>query len=132
MSLITTSNLTKSYGATDIFSGLTLSIEKGSRLGIVGPNGVGKTTLLRILAGEDESSSGSVVRSRGVRSGYLSQEADFQMQGTLWEACHSVFENLIKGQKELHRLEELMATNSDVIEQYGKLQEDFERRGGYT
>ena len=132
MSLITTSSLTKSYGATDIFSGLTLSIEKGSRLGIVGPNGVGKTTLLRILAGEDESSSGSVIRSRGVRSGYLSQEADFQMQGTLWEACHSVFENLIKGQKELHRLEELMATNPDVIEQYGKLQEDFERRGGYT
>ncbi len=132
MALITTSNLTKSYGATDIFTNLTLSIEKGSRLGIVGPNGVGKTTLLRILASEDESSKGSVIRSRGVRSGYLSQEADFQMEGTLWEACHSVFENLIKQQKELHRLEELMATQPDVIEQYGKLQEDFERRGGYT
>jgi ATP-binding cassette subfamily F protein 3 len=132
MPLITTSNLTKSYGATDIFTNLTLSIDKGSRLGIVGPNGVGKTTLLRILAGEDDSSSGSVVRSRGVRSGYLSQEADFQMEGTLWEACHSVFEDLIKQQRELHRLEELMATQPDVIEQYGKLQEDFERRGGYT
>ncbi|MBL8051551.1 MAG: ABC-F family ATP-binding cassette domain-containing protein, partial [Anaerolineales bacterium] len=105
---------------------------KGSRLGIVGPNGVGKTTLLRILAGEDESSAGTVTRSKGVRSGYLSQEADFQMQGTLWDACHSVFENLIKQQNELHRLEELMATNHDVLEEYGKLQEDFERRGGYT
>ncbi|MCQ3954674.1 MAG: hypothetical protein DPW15_15620 [Chloroflexi bacterium] len=132
MALITTSNLAKSYGATDIFTNLTLSIEKGSRLGIVGPNGVGKTTLLRILAGEDESSMGSVIRSRGVRTGYLSQEADFQMEGTLWDACHSVFENLIKQQKELHRLEELMASTPDVIEQYGKLQEDFERRGGYT
>ena len=132
MSLITTSNLTKSYGATDIFTGLTIAIDKGSRLGIVGPNGVGKTTLLRILAGEDDSSSGSVVRSRGVRSGYLSQEADFKMEGTLWEACHSVFESLIKQQKELHRLEELMASKPDVIDQYGKLQEDFERRGGYT
>lgn len=99
MALITTSNLAKSYGATDIFTNLTLSIEKGSRLGIVGPNGVGKTTLLRILAGEDESSMGSVIRSRGVRTGYLSQEADFQMEGTLWDACHSVFENLIKQQK---------------------------------
>lgn len=132
MALITTNNLTKSFGATDIFTGITLSIEKGSRLGIVGPNGVGKTTLLRILAGEDESSSGSVTRSRGVRSGYLSQEADFKMEGTLWDACHSVFEDLIRQQNELHRLEELMATNPDVIEQYGKLQEDFERRGGYT
>jgi len=132
MALITTSNLTKSYGATDIFSGLTLSIEKGSRLGIVGPNGVGKTTLLRILAGEDESSLGSVARTRGVRSGYLSQEADFKMEGTLWDACHSVFEDLIRQQHELHRLEELMATDPEVIEQYGKMQHDFEQRGGYT
>jgi ATP-binding cassette, subfamily F, member 3 len=132
MSLLSVSSLTKSFGATDIFAGVTFSVAKGSRLAIVGPNGVGKTTLLRILAGEDESTSGSVTRSRGVRSGYLSQEADFKMEGTLWDACHSVFENLIKQQNELHRLEELMATDSNVIEQYGKLQEDFERRGGYT
>lgn len=132
MALITVSSLTKSYGATDIFANLTLSIEKGSRLGIVGPNGVGKTMLLRILAGEDESSKGIVTRSRGVRSGYLSQEADFQMDGTLWDACHSVFENLIKQQNELHRLEELMATNPEVMEEYGKLQQDFEHAGGYT
>lgn len=132
MALITTNSLTKSYGATDIFANLNLSIEKGSRLGIVGPNGVGKTTLLRILASEDEGSQGTVTRSKGVRSGYLSQEADFKMQGTLWDACHSVFDNLIKKQNELHRLEELMATNHDVLEEYGKLQEDFERGGGYT
>ena len=132
MALITTSNLTKSYGATDIFAGITVSIEKGSRLGIVGPNGVGKTTLLRILAGEDEASTGTVTRTRGVRSGYLSQEADFKMEGTLWDACYSVFDELIRQQKELHRLEELMATDPDVLEQYGKLQEEFERGGGYT
>lgn len=132
MSLITVNSLAKSYGATDIFNGLNLSIERGSRLGIVGPNGVGKTTLLRILAGADESSSGSVIRSKGVRCGYLSQEADFQMQGTLWDACRSVFDHLIKQQNELHRLEDLMATDHAVLEEYGKLQEDFERRGGYA
>ena len=132
MALITTSNLTKSYGATDIFTGLTISIEKGSRLGIVGPNGVGKTSLLRIIASEDEASTGIVTRTRGVRTGYLSQEADFKMEGTLWDACHSVFEDLIRQQKELHRLEDLMATDPEVIEQYGKMQEDFERHGGYT
>ncbi len=132
MSLISVSSLTKSFGAFDLFANLTFSVAKGARFALVGPNGVGKTTLLRILVGEDEASSGTVSRSRGVRIGYLSQEADFQMVGTLWDACHSVFAELIQKQEELHRLESLMATQPDVMERYGKLQDDFERRGGYT
>jgi len=133
MSLITVSSLSKSYGATDVFAGISFSVEKGARFALVGPNGVGKTTLLRIIAGEDEASAGTVSRARGVRIGYLAQEADFQMEGTLWDACHSVFNELIQQQEELHRLEGLMATQADqVMERYGHLQEDFERRGGYT
>ena len=125
MPLLIATSLTKSFGATDIFSGLTFSVEKGARLGLVGPNGVGKTTLLRILVGEDEASAGTVNRLKGVRIGYLSQEADFKMDGTLWDACHSAFDELIQQQNELHRLEGLMASQPDVIERYGKLQEEF-------
>jgi len=132
MPLLATNSLSKSYGAADIFSNLTFSIEKGARLGLVGPNGVGKTTLLRILVGDEESSTGTVSRSQGVRIGYLQQEADFKMDGTLLDACYSVFDNLMKQEQELHRLEDLMATKPYAIEEYGKLQEDFERRGGYT
>ncbi len=133
MSLISISSVSKSYGPTDIFSGLSFSVSKGARMALVGPNGVGKTTLLRILVGVDEATSGTVSRSRGVRIGYLSQEADFEMEGTLWDACHSVFDELIQKQEELHKLESQMATHADeVMERYGKLQEDFERRGGYT
>ncbi|GAB4548691.1 MAG: ABC-F type ribosomal protection protein [Anaerolineales bacterium] len=132
MSLLSISSLTKSFGAFDLFSNLTFAVEKGARIGLVGPNGVGKTTLLRIIVGADESSSGAVSRARGLRIGYLSQEADFQMEGTLWDACHSVFADLIKRQDELHRLEEQMAANPDILEQYGKLQHEFELRGGYA
>lgn len=132
MPLLATSTLSKAYGATDIFSNLTFSIEKGARLGLVGPNGVGKTTLLRILVGEEDATAGTVNRSLGVQIGYLPQEADFKMEGTLLEACYAVFHDLIKQQQELHRLEKLMATDSSVLEKYGKLQEGFERRGGYT
>jgi ATP-binding cassette subfamily F protein 3 len=132
MSLITVTSLAKSFGATDLFAGLTFTIHKGARVGLVGPNGVGKTTLLRIIAGDDQASSGSVNRLKGVRIGYLSQEADFQMQGTLWDACYSVFDDLLKMQDKLHRLEGLMATLPEAIEEYGHLQEEFEERGGYT
>ena len=82
MSLLTVSSLSKSYGPTDIFSGVSFSVVKGARMAIVGPNGIGKTTLMRILVGVDEATSGTVSRSRGVRIGYLSQEADFEMTGT--------------------------------------------------
>jgi len=135
MSLISVSNLTKSFGHRDIFAGLSFGIEKGARLGIVGPNGVGKTTLLRILAGEDEPSSGSFHQARGIRIGYLSQEADFQMTGTLWEMCEAVFAELIGQQTEMERLEHEMAnpnTADTTLEKYGVLQHEFERRGGYT
>ncbi|MBI5825656.1 MAG: ABC-F family ATP-binding cassette domain-containing protein [Chloroflexi bacterium] len=135
MSLITVSSLSKSYGPTDIFSGVSFSVVKGARMAIVGPNGIGKTTLMRILVGVDEATSGTVSRSRGVRIGYLSQEADFQMSGTIWSACESVFSHFKDEQEELHRLEGLMsdpAQLEEVMERYGKLQEEFERRGGYT
>ena len=135
MSLITVSSLAKSYGPTDIFSGVSFTVSKGARMAIVGPNGIGKTTLMRILVGVDQASSGTVNRSRGVRIGYLSQEADFKMTGTIWSACESVFEHFKAEQEELHRLEGLMsdpAQLEEVMERYGKLQQDFERRGGYT
>ena len=133
MSLITVSSLTKSYGHIDIFANLSFGIAQGARLGVVGPNGVGKTTLLRILAGVDEASSGTVHKSRGVRIGYLSQEADFEVTGTLWDACEAVFANIIRQQEELTRLEQQMAEGDpSILERYGELQHEFERRGGYT
>ena len=133
MTIISVSNLTKSFGHRDIFAGLSFGVEKGARLGIVGPNGVGKTSLLRILAGVDDASSGSMHRARGVQLGYLPQEADFQMTGSLWDVCENVFADIIEQQEELTRLEHQMANNdSEIIERYGALQHEFERRGGYT
>jgi ATP-binding cassette subfamily F protein 3 len=134
MSLITLTSLSKSYGAVDLFSNLNLSIPRGARMALVGPNGVGKTTLLRIMVAQDEASSGKITRARNLQMGYLPQEADFSMQGTLWDACLKPFNSLISRQSELNRLEtQLAGTHTDkLLAQYGKLQEDFERQGGYT
>ena len=59
MSLITVNSLSKSFGAEDLFAGVSFSVAKGARLALVGPNGIGKTTLLRILIGQEEPSGGT-------------------------------------------------------------------------
>ncbi|MEW6505656.1 MAG: ABC-F family ATP-binding cassette domain-containing protein [Chloroflexota bacterium] len=135
MSLITVSGLSKSYGALDLFSDLSFAIPPRARIGLVGANGVGKTTLLRVLLGLEEPSAGSVQRARGLRMGYLPQEARLDSRRTLWQECLTVFDDLLKRQTELARLEAAMADPSQAesaLEAYGKLQAEFEQLGGYT
>ncbi len=136
MSLITVNSLSKSFGPVDLFTGVTFAVPKGSRLALVGPNGCGKTTLLRILVGIDEASGGTIARAKSLRIGYLPQEAEFEGNGeTVWEVCVNEFADLLSTQEELHRLEALMSapeTRDSALVRYGSLQHDFERRGGYT
>src|SRR5512138_818937 len=135
MSLITATSLSKSFGAEDLFHDVSFSVARGARFALVGPNGIGKTTLLRILMGLEEPSSGTVTRAKALQVGYLPQEADFQLEGTVWDACMSVFTDLTRQQEELARLETEMSDpgrRGQALERYGPLQQDFERRGGYT
>jgi ATP-binding cassette subfamily F protein 3 len=134
MSLITVSSIAKSFGAEDLFAGVSFSVAKGARLALVGPNGIGKTTLLRILVGEDEPTAGQITRARGLRLGYLSQEADFHLEGTLWDICLEPFADLLRLQAEVELLETQMsnpATREQALQRYGPLQHEFDRRGGY-
>ncbi len=135
MSLITAFNLSKSYDPVDIFSGISLGIPKGARIAIVGPNGIGKTTLLRILVGLDEASSGHIQRARGLRLGYLPQEALLSGTQSVWEECLGAFQSLRDQESELQRLEGLLGESGDrsgLLEAYGRLQVEFEHAGGYT
>ena len=135
MSLITAVNLAKSFGPDDIFEGISLSVPKKARIAIVGANGVGKTTLLRILVGSDYPNAGSVQRAKDLSIGYLPQEATLMSQGTLWEQCLPAFNDILEMQKSL---DECMAAMSDpaqaeeAVSRYGALEQAFERRGGYT
>jgi ATP-binding cassette subfamily F protein 3 len=134
MSLLSATNLSKSYEPVEIFSGLTLAIPRGARIAIVGPNGIGKTTLLRILVGEEEPSAGRVHRARGLRLGYLPQEAGLTGSHTLWEECLLVLEDLRQMEAELAGLEAAMGDPEqaeEALARYGPLQHEYERRGGY-
>jgi len=134
MSLLTGTQLAKSYGPNDIFAGVNVAIAHGARIALVGPNGAGKTTLLRILAGLEEPSQGTVHRAKGVRIGYLPQEAALYSEGTLWEEMLTAFADLRAREAELTRLEAAMADPAQreaVMEKYGALQHQFELDGGY-
>src|SRR5664280_593059 len=135
MSLVSATNLSKSFGPVDLFTGISFAIPKGSRLALVGPNGCGKTTLLRIMVGLDDPSAGFVSRAKAIRIGYLPQEAEFEMDGTVWDACLSVFSDILARQGDLEKLEAQMSsaeTREQALVRYGPLQHEFERRGGYT
>ena len=135
MSVITATNLSRSFGPDDIFEGISLSIPQQARIAIVGSNGVGKTTLLRILVGQDFPNAGSVQYTKDLTIGYLPQEAKLDEKGTLWEMGLNAFSDLIAMQAEL---EECMAAMSDpeqaedAVSRYGHLEQSFERQGGYT
>jgi len=138
MSLLTVVNLGKSYGPKDIFQGVSLSIPYRARIGLVGPNGIGKTTLVRVLVGLEEPSAGEIQRAKGLRIGYLPQNATLDSERTLWDECLQVFKDLIALQEKLSQMEHALSQEQDesnldtAIKAYGNLQADFERQGGYT
>ncbi len=135
MSLITASRLSKTYGAEDLFSDISLSIPHHARIGLVGENGIGKTTLLRLLVGLEGPDTGSISRARDLKMGYLPQESLFESTRTLVQECEGALEHVFTMQQEIEQLgEQLQKTPNDdaLITRLGNLHEQFERLGGYT
>ncbi len=136
MSLITTSGLSKSYGSVDIFSGLNLTIPPQSRIALVGENGIGKTTLLNVLADQESPSEGKIQRANQLKIGYLPQKSDLNSSHTLWEETLTAFDDLLEVERDLQELELNMSqpggSTKELLTRYGTLQADFEHRGGYT
>ena len=137
MSILTATHVGHSFGAYDVFRGVSVSIPNDGKIGLVGPNGVGKTTLLLVLAGLTQPEAGTVHMSRGSRLGYLSQESSDAFGGRE----HSVFDEMLTVFAQLQetavRLSQMETAMSDgqlsetLLAQYSGLQEQFELAGGY-
>ena len=137
MSILTTDNLGLSFGAFDLFQGISVKIAGDSKIGLIGPNGIGKTSLLLILAGLKQPTSGHVNKARGRRLGYLRQEAvdAFAVrENTVYAEMLTVFARLQAQQARLHEMEAAMESgdfDDELLEAYGSAQEAFEQAGGY-
>lgn len=137
MAILTASYIGQSFGAFDVFSGVSGSIPKGGKVGLVGPNGIGKTTLLLILAGLSRPATGSVSLARGTQVGYLPQEAAQAFAGqnhSVYAEMLTAFDHLRALEIRLRQMEGGMATaemSNELFEQYSQLQEQYELAGGY-
>jgi ATP-binding cassette subfamily F protein 3 len=138
----TFSKVSKDYGGNSIFRDIDLEIIEGERIGLVGENGGGKSTLFKLLAGKDTPTEGVISRRRNLTIGYLAQEADpGQSHKTVFEAVSEVTQELVDLPLMLNQLEARMAdpeVASDpdlmkaILDEYGKAQERFDALGGYT
>ena len=116
----------------DLFAGVTGRLDAGQRIALTGPNGIGKTTLLRIIAGLIEPAAGDVRVSRGARVGYLRQELDVDGTVTLWQYALGAGDGEIaKLERRLRRLEAELAEDESRLSAYGQALTTYEQLGGY-
>ncbi len=134
MTLVRLEKVSKSYGAHTVVDDLSWQVEEGDRIGLIGPNGCGKTTLFRLMNDALSPDKGRVIRKRGVRIGYLPQEPVLDGTRTVLRETLSAFQSLIAMQAELARMESEMASDRHdeaLLHQYGTLLEQYEAQGGY-
>jgi len=125
----------KSYGAQDVLRGASLQINPGEHAGLVGRNGAGKTTIFRLVTGDETADRGEVARARALKLGLLAQHVHFKVGSTVHESALSAFGRLQQIEHEMHDLEHRMADAGDdlekVLSRYSDLQHEFEREGGF-
>jgi ATP-binding cassette subfamily F protein 3 len=133
MSLAQFADVSFGYPGVEILTGASLLIKPGDRLALVGPNGMGKSTALRLLCGDLEADAGDVRVLGRASVAYLRQSQEFAGAGTLLDALLEPFAHVQQMHEELTALEAKMAETHDApdVAKYGELQERYQREGGY-
>ena len=132
--ILSIQNMSFGFPSEDIFDNVTFSIYEKDRVAIIGANGTGKTTLIKLILGKETPNKGNINLLRGITIGYLSQEVIQSEENTLYDEALLVFKDLIRIEKELQILEEKIAQNPNdqkLIDEYGKKQHYFQINNGY-
>lgn len=139
MIILSAQHIAKSFGVNAVLRDVSLTVQQGDRIGLVGVNGCGKSTLMRILAGLDAQDGGEISLVRGLRVGYLAQQNMVTSGETVWNELQKVYEQVFAMEKKLRELEDEMAhahTDAQRFAQlsadYDRLTQRFEEAGGYS
>ncbi len=137
MTICSIREISKMYGGNLIFENLSMEIHEQDRIGVVGRNGGGKTTLFKLLSGIDIPDKGQIHWKKGIKIGYLAQIPDFPDDMSTKEVLQNAFKPLLDIQERMLKLEDEMKNeiNQDKLNKlvalYGELQEQYIRDGGY-
>ncbi|MGN0754172.1 MAG: ribosomal protection-like ABC-F family protein [Aristaeellaceae bacterium] len=138
MILLSLQGVTKNFGTNEVLRDASFVLQDGQRMGLVGVNGCGKSTLMKIIAGVETADGGTITMQKGLRLGYLAQQGEVGEGCTVLEELESVFAPVVEMENQLRRMEEQMAECGDDMtrlsrlgSQYDALTHEFERRNGY-
>ncbi len=139
MIVLSCSQIQKSFGADVILKNISFAINSGEKIGIIGANGTGKSTLFKVIAGLIPYDQGELYVSKNTTIGYLEQTPLFTSGSTVWNETLGVFKDLINLEKEIHQLEQEISqkskSSSEVLENlmnvYAQKSEEFEHKNGY-
>lgn len=140
MILLQVQQVARYFGADTLFENVSLDVSDNSRIALVGRNGVGKSTLLKMIIGNESPDAGQITKKKGSTIGYLAQNTGLESDKTIYAEMLSVFERLQIMEKNLHEMEAEIAdpgadhsssAYSQLLNQYDQLLHDFEEQNGY-
>lgn len=133
-------NLSVSFGGTYLFEEVTFRLGAGDRVGLVGKNGAGKSTMLKILSGDMKPDSGSIATEKEIKMGFLRQDIDFEQGRTVLEEAYQAFEEIKRTEKRIEQINHELATRTDyesqsyseLIDELSDVTHHYEVLGGYN
>ena len=137
MIILQANKLERSFAGEVLFDNINLQVDERDRIALVGKNGVGKSTLLKILVGEEEPTSGEINKKKDISLSYLAQDSRFESENTIYDEMLHVFDDLRRTENQLRQMELEMGEKfgedlNKLMSDYDRLSENFRQAGGFT